>query len=430
MSEKDPFPQLHIASPCDQDWETMSGNDRVRFCEHCRLSVHHVDLANRKQIRRLIARSGDRLCVTYVQPPSRVSAIPILHKIGRRTSALAAGAFSATLGITNAMAATSPLTRPALPNDVATAARLFDHFSSVEGGTIRGTISDPVGAVIPNASVTLTNPETEEQRHTTTVDDGQFTFTDVAPGKYHLRIEAPGFTPTEIHAIEIGAGDDKRFDQALAVAEVRMSGALAIVSPSEPLVKAAMEDDLEAVQNLLSTKPDPNVRDKDTGATALECAVRNGNREMVQALVWAKVDVNTKDPSGQTALMMLNEKVTSEMVWDLIHAGAKINLRDADGDTALISAAESNNVDAIRALLDAGAKVNAKNVAGRTALMTAAANGQVNNVRALLLAGADVNVRDREGKTALMLAVESNEAAVARLLKAHGAIEFEVREKQ
>jgi ankyrin repeat protein len=81
-------------------------------------------------------------------------------------------------------------------------------------------------------------------------------------------------------------------------------------------------------------------------------------------------------------------------------------------------------------LLDAGAKVNAANNDGETALMLAASNGIINNVRALIMAGADVNARDKQGKTALMLAGEANEAAVVRLLKAHGAVEFEAPQKQ
>jgi uncharacterized protein len=81
-------------------------------------------------------------------------------------------------------------------------------------------------------------------------------------------------------------------------------------------------------------------------------------------------------------------------------------------------------VDTLKALLDAGAKVNASNDLGQTALMMAASNGLVNNVRALLLAGADVNARDKEGKTALRYANSNDEAAVARLLKTHGAIEY------
>jgi ankyrin repeat protein len=74
--------------------------------------------------------------------------------------------------------------------------------------------------------------------------------------------------------------------------------------------------------------------------------------------------------------------------------------------------------------------VDASNNDGETALMKAAAEGLVNNVRALILAGANVNARDKKGKSALMYATDANEAAVARLLKAHGAIEFVMEEKQ
>src|ERR1043165_704717 len=89
MSRKDFIQQLHIDAPCSVEWDSMIGNDRVRFCEHCRLSVHHVDSLSRKQLRRLIARSHGRLCVNYTRPYATEPVFPILHKIGRRTSALA-----------------------------------------------------------------------------------------------------------------------------------------------------------------------------------------------------------------------------------------------------------------------------------------------------------------------------------------------------
>jgi len=268
-------------------------------------------------------------------------------------------------------------------------------------------------------------------------------FEGLQPGTYTLKIESPGFAKQETN-ISIKTDDDARMDQTLAIASVQGEvtitaengrfasggGAIAIVMPSDPLVKAAMEDDLDALNAALVAKPDPNVRDKDTHATALEYVVRNGNREMLQVLLWAKVDVNAKNEDGQTALMMLSDKVTSDVVWDLINAGAKVNSHDKDGDTALISVAEENNVEALKALLDAGAKVDGSNSHGETALMKAAASGLVNNVRALILAGANVNARDKEGKSALMYANDNSEPAAARLLKSHGAIEFVVAEKQ
>jgi Carboxypeptidase regulatory-like domain/Ankyrin repeats (3 copies)/Ankyrin repeat len=444
MSRKDLFQQLRIASPCSVEWDSMIGNDRVRFCEHCRLSVHHIDSLNRKQIRRLIARSHGRVCVNYTRPHQTQTTLPILHKIGRRTSALAAGAFSATLGLSAATASTQPnFRRPSFANAVVSAAVLNNQFSTDGTGKLRGHVFDPNGAVITGAVVTLTNSDTNEEHYTVTSGDGEYQFNPLQPGTYTLKIESQGFATQQITNISIKADDDSRMDQTLSIAPVMeevtitgaettrvISGGIAIVMPSDPLVKAAMEDDLEALNGALVATRDANVRDKDAHTTALEYAVRNGNREMVQVLLWAKVDVNARDEDGQTVLMMLSEKVTSEIVWDLINAGAKVNHRDKDGDTALLSAAEINNVDALKALLDAGAKVNTANNDGETALMKTASNGFVNNVRALILAGADVNARDKEGKTALMYANSNNEPAVARLLKAHGAIEFVVEEKQ
>jgi ankyrin repeat protein len=282
--------------------------------------------------------------------------------------------------------------------------------------------------------------ETNQPYHSFTAGDGQYQFEDLRPGTYSLKVSSKGFETTDLSGLSVRDNDNNRIDQTLSIATAeteatetiafRGGGAVSVVLPVEPLVKAAMEDDLEAVKTILLSHRDVNERDKGTQNTALDRAIANGNREMVQVLLWAKANVNGRDSGGQTPLMMIGEDTTSEIIWDLINNGAKVNLRDDDGDTALIVVAEIDNVEALKVLLDAGAKVNETNNDGETALMIAAVNGRVHNVRALILAGADVNARDKEGKTVLMLANENNEPAVARLLKAHGAIEFEAPEKQ
>ena len=443
MSARDSDSQLRIASPCTVDWDSMIGNDRVRFCEHCQLKVHNIDFASKKQIKRLIARSRGRLCVNYLAPAPQKPPSPILYKIGRRTSVIAASAFSATLGISSVVAAGANLKQTVLRQETSYAASVANPVSATSGvGRLYGFVFDPSGGAVNGASVMLVNSETGESFYSTTSGNGQYQIEGVTPGTYGLRVMIRGFDTSDVPNIVIRAGDNSRLGQTLSIAPpepdeanggervIRLGGAVAMVTATDPLVQAASDDNLEALQLILLNRSDANARDADSQYTALERAVQNGNRDIIQVLLWNKADVNARDRSGQTVLMQLGEDTTTEVIWDLINAGAKINVRDNDGDTALTSNADEDNVEALKVLLDAGAKVNEANNEGKTALMIAAENGLVHNVRALIHAGANVNARDKEGRTALMYAQDDDHKAVIRLLKAHGAVEFDAPEKQ
>lgn len=63
--------------------------------------------------------------------------------------------------------------------------------------SVRGMITDPTGAVIPNAKVTLRNVATNEVQQTTTNQAGLYAFPGVIPGRYVLKVEAPGLETYE-----------------------------------------------------------------------------------------------------------------------------------------------------------------------------------------------------------------------------------------
>jgi hypothetical protein len=426
---------INITSPCDADWNSMIGNDRIRFCEHCQLSVHTVDLNSKKQVRRLLARSKGRLCVRSVERRAVAATFQPLYKIGRRASALAAGAFSAALGFTNVAANTS--TAVSFRRDAPTLNATQLGYSSVS--KIRGTIFDPKGAGIPGATVTLSSPQKGTVIRIFSGGSGEYSFERLEPGSYDLSIAAAGFESRNVPNITVRVDDDTRIDQTLGIAPITAevtvnagetvyatAGGGSVVIPVEPVVRAAYRDDLESLQLLLLNTPNVDIRDRNTDYNALECAVMNANREMTQVLIWAKADVNARDREGRTPLMVLGEKATAELVMDLLNAGAKVNVRDNDGDTPLIEAAGVDNLDLLRTLIDAGAKVDAHNNEGKTALMIAASSNLVNSVRALVMAGANINARDKEGKSALRFAMEEGHVATVRLLRSLGAIEFEI----
>jgi hypothetical protein len=60
-------------------------------------------------------------------------------------------------------------------------------------GTVAGIVTDPNGAVIPNASVSIANPVTNYTRTATTDADGAFRFDNVPPNNYQLNVNASGF---------------------------------------------------------------------------------------------------------------------------------------------------------------------------------------------------------------------------------------------
>ena len=57
-------------------------------------------------------------------------------------------------------------------------------------GTLNGTISDQGGALVPGATVTLTNTATGASRSTTTNSSGFFSFDALQPGDYTIRLIA------------------------------------------------------------------------------------------------------------------------------------------------------------------------------------------------------------------------------------------------
>ena len=59
--------------------------------------------------------------------------------------------------------------------------------------SLRGTVTDPSGAAIPNAKVTLTNVATNVPRQTTTTSSGEYNFASVLPATYRLSVAAQGF---------------------------------------------------------------------------------------------------------------------------------------------------------------------------------------------------------------------------------------------
>jgi Carboxypeptidase regulatory-like domain len=94
-------------------------------------------------------------------------------------------------------------------------------------GVVLGTITDPGGAVIPDATVDLTNSATNETKTITTNSSGQYTFPNVAPGSYTLKCAKQGFATMTIGNIKVDVTKSYTYDLKL---EIRSSQEIVEVS--------------------------------------------------------------------------------------------------------------------------------------------------------------------------------------------------------
>ena len=84
-------------------------------------------------------------------------------------------------------------------------------------GALTGTLTDPAGGTVPNATVTLTHTETNQVRTATTGTDGSYRFTLIPPGTYRVRFSASGFKTAEVSSFNVSVTETPVLDRTLEI---------------------------------------------------------------------------------------------------------------------------------------------------------------------------------------------------------------------
>jgi hypothetical protein len=98
-------------------------------------------------------------------------------------------------------------------------------------GTVAGSVTDPSGAVVSGATVTLIDISTNASRSTTTNAAGRYIYVDVSPGTYNMAVSKPGFSTTKVENQKVEVGSAVTLNLALqvgganVVVEVQATGA-------------------------------------------------------------------------------------------------------------------------------------------------------------------------------------------------------------
>jgi hypothetical protein len=98
---------------------------------------------------------------------------------------------------------------------------------------IMGQVSDTSGRAVDRATVTITHRETGLKRQSQTDEAGRFTFPQLRPGPYSVRVRAPGFDEQVNESVSAGLGETRTVSFALQVAAVQQD---ITVSSEAPLI--------------------------------------------------------------------------------------------------------------------------------------------------------------------------------------------------
>src|SRR5712692_7333864 len=107
--------------------------------------------------------------------------------------------------------------------------------------TLNGIVTDPQGAAVAGAKVTVTSKATGLTRDTSTGSEGQYVFANLPPGDYDIRIETQGFATREFKDVRLEVGRATTLDVKLALGQlgqqVTVSEAVAQVDLTQSTVQ-------------------------------------------------------------------------------------------------------------------------------------------------------------------------------------------------
>ena len=148
-------------------------------------------------------------------------------------------------------------------------------------------------------------------------------------------------------------------------------------------------------------------------------AVKHNDFKLVKKLIAEGADVNQKDSSGNSLLIISSANGNAEIVELLLSSGAALNAVDANMKaTALHAAAYLGHPKVMKLLVEQGIDLNIQGpYNGYTALHDAVLQNNIEGVKILVESGANVNLKGHDGNTPLMLAKRQGNLEISEIFK-------------
>ncbi len=125
--------------------------------------------------------------------------------------------------------------------------------------SIQGTVTDPSGAVVPGASVTVTNQATSVARTSKTSGSGFYSVTALPPGTYTVEVQAPGFETNTAKDVTVAAEQPRGLNVQLKTGATSQTVQVTVTAPELQTENANVQGEITSreIQNLPSYGRDP-----------------------------------------------------------------------------------------------------------------------------------------------------------------------------
>jgi len=132
-------------------------------------------------------------------------------------------------------------------------------FAQVTEGSVTGTVTNPDGALIPGATVTVINQGTQFIRTAVADSHGTYSVSGLNPGSYTIEVDAPGFGELQHRDVALAAAQTVRVDVALAISanttEVTVTADSSVLNLEMPSISSTVSTEAlnDTSSNLLGT---------------------------------------------------------------------------------------------------------------------------------------------------------------------------------
>jgi hypothetical protein len=206
---------IKIASPCPADWNKMTGDDRIRHCAQCDLSVYNFAALSESEIKTLISAHEDKLCVrlyrrgdgTLITRDCPVGFQMKVHRVSRIAGVALSAAMTAV-----------PATAQSLQSQYSGLVRIDDRSASIQI-----EVKDWNGAIVRNAVVYLSSNALDFEAGKATDEYGRAEISNLVAGTYDVSVVAEDYgTPRQV--LVLTGGETAHLEVQLDISDMLQGG--------------------------------------------------------------------------------------------------------------------------------------------------------------------------------------------------------------